>query len=161
MKWTKLKHLVEQRIAPSIRSRFAINSAAYGACSCGHAWITIDKKIVANFCTRAFWNIPRKFDESTKQWVSKDPELLNGIPSHDEKNLANYGELSRQDAYQACWEFVHDLSIEEALCSNDPLVQTLAVIDSRVGKRKLKTIDVESLHPLAAKLFSERCLAEN
>ena len=66
MKWTKLKQLVEQRIAPSIRPRFAINSAAYGACSCGHAWITIDKKVVANFCTRAFGNIPRKFDDLSK-----------------------------------------------------------------------------------------------
>lgn len=160
MKWTKLKYLVEQRIAPSIRPRFAINSAAYGACSCGHAWITLDKKVVANFCTRAFWNIPRKFDDSARKWVSKDPELTNGIPSPEDKKLTNYGELSRQDAYHACWEFVHDLSIEEALSSDDPLVQSLSVIDSRVGKRKLKTIDVETLHPLAFKLFTERCLAE-
>jgi hypothetical protein len=160
MKWTKLKHLVEQRIAPSIRPRFSINSAAYGACSCGHAWITIDKKIVANFCTRAYWNIPRKFNDSTKKWVSKEPELGNGIPTPDDKELTNYGELSRQDAYQACWEFVHDLSIDDALSSEDPLAQSLAVIDSRVGKRKLKIIDIETLHPLAAKLFTERCLAE-
>ena len=160
MKWTKLKQLVEQRIAPSIRSRFAINSAAYGDCSCGHAWITLDKKVVANFCTRAFWNIPRKFDDSARKWVSKDPELTNGIPSPNDKNLTNYGELSRQDAYQACWEFVHDLSIDDALSSEDPLVQSLAVIDSRVGKRKLKMINVDTLHPLACKLFEERCLAE-
>ncbi len=160
MKWTKLKQLVEQRITPSIRPRFSINSAAYGACSCGHAWITLDKKIVANFCTRAFWNIPRKFDDSAQKWVSKDLELSNSIPTPDDKNLTNYGELSRQDAYQACWEFVHDLSIDDALSSDDPLVQSLAVIDSRVGKRKLKIIDIEMLHPLAAKLFTERCLAE-
>jgi len=160
MKWTKLKQLVEQRIAPSIRSRFAINSAAYGACSCGHAWITLDKKVVANFCTRAFWNIPRKFDDSARKWVSKDPELSNSISSPDDKDLTNYGELSRQDAYQACWEFVHNLSIDDALSSEDPLVQSLAVIDTRVGKRKLKNIDVDKLHPLAAKLFTERCLAE-
>jgi hypothetical protein len=161
MKWTKLKQLVEQRIAPSIRSRFAINSAAYGACSCGHAWITLDKIVVANFCTRAFGNIPRKFDDSARKLVSKDPKLTNGIPSSDDKYLTNYGELSRQDAYQACWEFVHDLSIDDALSSEDPLVQSLAVIDSRVGKRKLKTIDVDKLHPLAAKLFIERCNTEH
>lgn len=160
MKWTKLKHLVEQRIAHSIRSRFAINSAAYGACSCGHAWITIDKIVVANFCTRAFWNIPRKFDDSLQKWVSKEPEHHNGISLKDKNDLINYGELSRQDAYQACWEFVHDLSIEQALCSDDPLVQTLAVIDSRVGKRKLKKIEVGSLHPLAHKFFVERCMSE-
>jgi len=122
----------------------------------GSLWI---KKIVANFCTRAFWNIPRKYDDSAKKWISKDPELTNGIPSHDDKDLTNYGELSRKDAYQACWEFVHDLSIESAISSEDPLVQSLAVIDSRVGKRKLKTIHIDKLHPLASKLFTERCLA--
>lgn len=161
MKWTKLKHLVEQRIASSIRPRFAINSAAYGACSCGHAWITLDKKVVANFCTRAFWNIPRKFDDSAKKWVSKDPDFTNGIPSPKDGDLSNYGELSRQDAYQACWEFVHDLSIEQALNSKDPLIQTLAVIDARTGKRRLAEIETDNLHPLALKLFLERCIAEN
>jgi len=55
---------------------------------------------------------------------------------------------------------VHDLSIEEALNSDDPLVQSLSVIDSRVGKRKLKTIDIDTLHLLAGNLFTERCLAE-
>ena len=161
MKWTKLKHLVEQRIASSIRPRFAINSAAYGACSCGHAWITLDKKVVANFCTRAFWNIPRMFDQSNKKWVSKDPDLTNGIASANSDELTNYGELSRQDAYQACWEFVHDLTIEQALNSEDPLIQTLAVIDKRIGKKRLKEIEAENLHPLAQKLFLERCIAEN
>lgn len=110
MKWTKLKQLVEQRIAPSIRLRFAINRAAYGACSCGHAWITLDKKVIANFCTRTFGNIPRRFDD--------------------------------------------------ALSSEYSLVQSLAVIDSRVGKRKLQTIDIDTLHLLAGNLFTERCLAE-
>ncbi|MCV2883428.1 hypothetical protein OE749_01785 [Aestuariibacter sp. AA17] len=115
MKWTKLNHLVEQRIASSIRPRFANNSTAYDACSCGHAWLILDPKVVANLYTRASWNIPRKFDESNKNWVSKDPDLINGIATANSDELSNYGELSRQDAYQACWGFVHDLSIEHAL----------------------------------------------
>lgn len=157
MKWTKLKHLSEQRIASSIRPRFAINCAAYGACLCGHAWITLDKKVVANFCIRVFWNIPRMFDESNKKWVSKDPELTNRIASANSDELSNYGELSRQDAYEACWEFVHDLRSEQALNSEDSLIQTLAVID----KRRLKEIEAENLHPFAKKLLLERCIAEN
>lgn len=160
MKWSKLKSLVEQRIASSIRPRIAINSAAYAACSCGHAWITLDKQVIANFCTRAFWNIPRQHDEESNRWVAKDDSFNRDIPFKSADQLTNYGELSRQDAYQACWEFVHDLGIEEALISEDPLIQSLAVIDSRVGKRRLTRINAKGLHPLAEKLFSERCIAE-
>lgn len=160
MKWSKLKSLVEQRIASSIRPRIAINSAAYGACSCGHAWITLDKQVIANFCTRAFWNIPRQHDEESNRWVAKDDAFNRDIPFKSADQLTNYGELSRQDAYQACWEFVHDLGIEEAIISEDPLIQSLAVIDSRVGKRRLTRINAKDLHPLAEKLFSERCTAE-
>lgn len=54
MRWTKLKQKVEQNFAESIASRVAIHSAAYGACTCGHAWITVDGEVIANFCTMAF-----------------------------------------------------------------------------------------------------------
>ena len=158
MKWSKLKALVENKIAPSMSERFSINSTAYGNCSCGHAWITLDKEVVANFCTRAFWNRSPSFDQEKKKFVAG--EVPEGISKKYEKQLTEYGELSRQDAYQACWEFVHDLSAEQALASDDPLIQTLAVLDSRVGKRRLLKIDAKELHPLASKMLSERALVE-
>ena len=71
-----------------------------------------------------------------------------------------YGELSRQDAYQACWEFVHELSIEEALESDDPLIQTLAVLDKRLGKRRLKSLKDEGFHPLSKRVLEVRKLNE-
>lgn len=158
MKWSKLKSLVEGRIAPSMAGRVAINSTAYGNCSCGHAWITIDKEVVANFCTRAFWNRSPSFDQEKGRFVAD--EIPEGVRKKYEKQLVEYGELSRQDAYQSCWEFVHDLSVEDALISEDPLIQSLAVLDSRVGKRRLTKIELESLHPLASKMFTERLAAE-
>ncbi|WP_444875283.1 hypothetical protein [Microbulbifer okhotskensis] len=56
--------------------------------------------------------------------------------------------LSRQDAYQACGEFIHDLNIEQAFRSNDPLIQSLATLDKRLGKRRLREVDTALLHPL-------------
>ena len=69
---------------------------------------------------------------------------------------ADFGELSRQDAYRACWEFVHDLSIEQALTDDDPLIQSLAVADSRIGKRRLAQLDVSLLHRLPAHILELR-----
>ncbi len=142
MRWSKLKKLVEERFAPSLAKRMAIHSAAYGNCSCGHCWITLDKAVVANFCTRAFYNKKLHGDSGT------NPMYKN--------HLVLYGEKSRQDAYRSMFDYVHSLSHDEALKSDDVLVQALAVVDSRLGKRRLMSVDDSNLHPLAKKLLSIR-----
>ena len=147
MRWSKLKRLVEDGFAQSLAKRLTINSTAYGACSCGHACLSLDGKIIANFCTRAYWN--REMDIL--------PERANKMYADQ---YAAYGEMSRQGAYEACWEFVHDITIEDALNDKDPLIQTLAIVDKRMGKRRLSQMDASSLHPLAQKLLAERIRAE-
>jgi hypothetical protein len=146
MKWSKLKSEIENRFCESLKKRVSINSTAYGACSCGHAWITLDKVIIANFCTRAYYN-------------NESGQVTDNGKYDNLKNT--YGELSRQDIYESCWSYVHELSIEEALESEDPLIQTLSVIDKRVGKRRLVQLNAEEMHPLASHLFKERLTAEN
>lgn len=147
MRWTKLKQLVEAGFAPGLSKRLTINSAAYGACTCGHAWLTLDGDVIANFCTRAYWNKEK----------GNLPERNNPMYAHQ---LTSYGEMSRQDAYKACWAFVHELPIERSLQDDDPLVQTLAVVDKRLGKRRLEKIDRSTLHPLARRLLDERLSVE-
>jgi len=164
MKWSKLKKLVEARTCASLSKRVAIYSTAYGNCTCGHAWLTLDKEIIANFCTRAFWNrCPKHRSSSTGQWEHEGP-LSFELPAPQQNvyaaQSAEYGELSRQGAYYACWEFVHSLSIEDALASEDILVQSLAVIDARVGKRRLNKIQSNQLCPLGLRLYSARIEAE-
>jgi hypothetical protein len=163
MRWSKLKSLVEAKVARSIAPRFAIYSTAYGNCSCGHAWITLDKTVIANFCTRAFWNTNPTFDKSKNKFVSGEVplDIPQSVVYSYAKQEVNYGELSRQDAYQACWEFVHDLSIEQALQSDDPLIQSLAVLDARIGKKRLMSLSAEKMHPLAHRLWKERLAAED
>jgi hypothetical protein len=146
MRWSKLRSLIEERFAPSLSGRLAIHSAAYGNCTCGHCWITLDKEVVANFCTRAYYN-----------------KKLYGVAALNpmyEQQLVMYGEKSRQDAYTSMFDFIHTLSIDQALDSQDVLVQALAVVDKRVGRRRLATIESEKLHPLARKLLEIRRNAE-
>ena len=154
MKWSKLKSEIEKRFCPILTHRVSIHSTAYGNCTCGHAWITLDKVVIANFCTRAFLNTRPVFDQNTGKYVKDD--ISNIDNKKYKKQYVEYGELSRQDLYKACWEYLHNLSIDEALKSDDPLIQTLAVIDSRVGTRRIKKINQGKLHPLALKLLKER-----
>lgn len=143
MRWSKLRKLVKDRFAPEVRDRLDINSAAYGACTCGHAWLTWDGEVIANFCTRAYGNVGGYL-----------PDAAPRPPGPSE--LVGYGEFSRQDAYHACWALVHDFSVDEALFDDDPLVRTLAIVDARLGKRRLAKIDPDGLHPLARHMWALR-----
>lgn len=143
MKWSKLRKLVEGRFCDELKGRVAIKSAAYGACSCGHAWITLDGKILANFCTRAYWNEVLEVSSEATKNKYKDQFVV-------------YGEGRRQDFYQSCWDFIHKVSIDDALAETDAVIQALAIIDKRVGKRRLTALDPNWLHPLAQRLYLER-----
>ncbi len=149
MRWSKLKQRIESNFADALQSRVALHSTAYGNCSCGHAWLTLDGEMIANFCTRASGNL--------MWWKEEGP-----LPLTDEqikkykRQPVDYGEISRQHVYQSCWEFIHDLSIDEALSDDDPMIQSLAVLDKRIGKRRLQKICNIDLHPLARKLLEVR-----
>lgn len=154
MRWSKLKQLVESNFADSVSKRIAIYSAAYGACTCGHAWLTCDGDVIANFCTRAYYN--------RYQYGDKNNDL--GVPEEQakkyKKQFVEYGEVSRQDVYESCWSFVHDLSFDDAMKSDDPLIQSLVVLDERLGKRRVEKMNPKEMHPLALKLLEIRKEAE-
>lgn len=158
MKWSKLKYVTEDRFADAIKGRVKINSTAYGNCSCGHAWITLDKEVIANFCTRAYWK-RKRYEKDKDRYIHIDV-TENEIKRYPNQ-LVEYGDFSRQDFYTSCWTFIHDLTIEEALESNDILIQSLALMDKRIGKRRLSKITPEMLHSLPRKLFTVRMFTDN
>jgi hypothetical protein len=148
MRWSKVRSLVEARWPAAVRARLSLHSAAYGNCSCGRAWFTLDGVEIANFCTRASGNL-----RAGRAPSEASLEKFAAMP-------VGYGEFSRQDAYQACWAYLHDLSLPAALADADPLVQSLAVLDARVGRRRLAELDPERLHPLARRLLEVRLEAQ-
>ncbi len=155
MRWSKLKQKIESNFSDNVKSRIAIHSAAYGACTCGHAWLTLDGKVIANFCTMAHYNRYKYGDKNNDQGITPEQEKKH------KNQFVEYGEISRQDVYEACWAFVHELNFDESLNSDDPLIQSLAVLDRRLGKRHFKTVEEKNLHPLARKLFATRVSMEN
>jgi hypothetical protein len=59
------------------------------------------------------------------------------------------------------FDYVRSLSIDGALISDDVLVQALAAIDSRVGKKRLRSLESEALDLLTKKFREVRLDAEN
>ena len=148
MRWSKLRALITERFADPLQGRLDIHSAAYGNCSCGHAWLTLDGDVIANFCTRAHY--------IADQLLPLESAALIFTPADNpmyRSQLTAYGERSRQQVYQTLWDFVHSTPVDEALASDDMLMQALAIVDSRVGKRRLAQLDHETLHPLCGYLL--------
>ncbi|MCC3860621.1 hypothetical protein [Pseudemcibacter aquimaris] len=147
MRWSKLKKRIEDNFAENIKSRISIHSTAYGNCSCGHAWLTLDGKVIANFCTRAFFNrYPMGYGRG-------EMKLDNKKTNKYKDQFVEYGEMSRQNFYLACWEYIHKMGLDEALDSENCLIQSLAVLDKRLGKKRMNNLKKANLHRLARKLL--------
>ncbi|SNY90349.1 hypothetical protein SAMN04515647_0513 [Cohaesibacter sp. ES.047] len=154
MRWSKLKKLVESNFADPVASRVAIHSTRYGGCTCGHAWFALDGEVVANFCTRAYFN---RFAYGLKE---EDQGVSEEQAKRYRDQPVEYGEINRQDLYESCWAYVHDISFQDALKSDDPLIQAFVMLDKRLGKRRIATLDREAFHPLAIKMLDIRLAAD-
>ncbi len=154
MKWSKLKQTVEEKFSDSIGERVKIYTTRYtsGSYFMVRGWITIDGIEIANFST----------PENYAKYNWNTPELDKRIPQEERNkgNAVEKGEFSRHDLMDACWSYIN-LSMDEALKSDNPIISAFAMLDKRHGKRRLRTIDRTNLHPLAAKMLKLRLQCES
>ena len=157
MKWSKLKKLVEDTFADSIRGRVHVYSTRY-RCSCGRAWFTVDSKELVDLSTMLSGLIYRCiYHEATNTDCVKHPAVPD--ETREPGNLVEPGEFSRFDLHEACWEYVHS-SVNDSLKSGNPLIVSLAVLNSKVGKGRLGKLAQSQLHPLTRALLEFRLAAE-
>ncbi len=121
MIWSKKIRLFRDRLAESLRGRLEIQTAAYRQAyeERGRTWITFAREEVLSFCDFVHENEWRKH--------------------HDLAAVAKAGIYSRQDFGSAFGRYLQ-LDIDDALASGDPLILALAVVDRRVGKRRLRLL---------------------
>lgn len=159
MKWSKLKKTVEERFADSVRGKVHIYSTRYSSngnrCKCGRAWLTYNGEQIANFET--ILNLRRSFIIREPLTECGHVAIESGMRRPDK--LVERGEFSRFHLHEACCQFLQ-LSIDNALNSANPLIQGLAFLDARVGKRRLAALETIELHPLSKALLDIR-LAED
>lgn len=154
MKWSKLKKSIEDKFADSLNGRVNLYATRYtsGSYYMVRGWITIDGKEIVNFST----------PDNNNKYCWNTPEINERIPEGErtEGAAAEKGEFSRWDFMDACWEYIN-ISIDEAIKSANPIIRSFAVLDRRLGKRRLKLIDKEVLHPLTLRLLELRLECEN
>jgi hypothetical protein len=165
MQWSQLKKRIEDTFAESVQGRVEVWATRYRHAHDqeGEAWITFDKERIISMGT---WTYEKKADEVRTKLREesgctdyRNPEHRSGYYSAYDKAdeiVHRQGHYPLWDAYKAFFEYLN-LSIDEILTSENPIVKALGMLDKRFGKRRLKTFDAEAESVLVKKLYECRC----
>lgn len=158
MQWSSLKKKVESFFVPSLKGRVELRSTRYRGThdQTGRGYITVDGKEVWSMCSLNFW----KTEYPTIARISEKEQILPTVAQIIvDAQLEQEGILSQWDFYRALENYCNS-SIEASLESVNPLTKSLAILDSRVGKRRLKNINFASEHSMIQYFFALRCRVE-
>lgn len=157
MQWSQLKKRVEDNLADSVKGKIEFFTTAYRKpnSSTGRGWITIEGEEIINFSTMdSGYVYGRIYNETT-------PDNKMRYATHEKINpeergegrLTEKGEFSRFDLHICMFESLN-MTVNQMLEHESPIIQSLGIIDRRTGKRtleKLKTVNLDKL----PKLFLE------
>ena len=148
MRWTKVRKLVHDSFADSVRGRVKVNitnlpRAPHSRSRQG--WITVDGMTVAHAGTQTVTlSLPIAHETQPPQVVT-----LDNIPWDP-----MFGELQN-----SCWQYLQS-SLNDSLRSSDPFVSSLAVLNGKVGRTRLRRALTWELHPLTRAMLNFRLEAE-
>ncbi len=136
MRWSKLKQQVESMFADDVRGRVELRTTRYSKAhdQFGRSWITVDGQEIVNM----------------SNYLPSGSTIADNDPTRFER-----GVFAGYDLSQAMRLFI-TLSIDDALASDNPLIRALAVLDRRVGKRRLTRLVAADEQPLVKQLLALR-----
>ena len=162
MIWSKQKQILKNNLCESLRNRVDFNIVKYRKShdSLGRAVITLDKEEICSMATIVLEMEQCKLvgfrldDESFEEYLERDEEGYNIVNEN--------GFFSEFDFYEAVNIYLN-ASIEDAIKSENILVRALAMLDKRLGKRRLKNIyeNIEKENDLVKKFYNIRVESEN
>ncbi|MDU0200901.1 SF0329 family protein [Paenibacillus sp. MAH-36] len=183
MAWSKLKQQLESFLSPALHGRVEYLSTSYRYLpdKAGLCYIAVDKKNVLNMSdTLIRWyqtELEIKNDSDIQIPISNDEieavrkETKGNVPEDRLKVIArsrkisDYAKelfsaqstLSKSNFNVIATKFL-SISIEESLESNDILLNILALVDRRVGKKRMMnmTDKMKLKHPIVQYFFELR-----
>jgi hypothetical protein len=156
MRWSKVKALVEDSFADSVKNRVRIHSTGWRANplarrSYGTAWIDVDGERIASFDDTAVWTMRGDHvpDDLCPSAEGIGAEIWK---SHE-------GRYYAREFRAACWQYLHS-SVTSSLEGPSAIVRALALLNSKVGRARLARYVEQEAHPLAKQLGEFRLSAE-
>jgi hypothetical protein len=170
MQWSRLKALVESRLCDSLRGRLELHSTRYRGTHDdeGRAWITLDRKEIFSACSLTGWaeeaRVARQLQAAGNCLDYRDPQQLPGYREACRQAceiVQRQGIHTQYQFYRALNDSLN-LSVEDALASPNGLIRAFAIVDKRLGKRRLAQVVIgRDEHPLVRRLYEIRRLVED
>lgn len=159
MQWSKQKQQVEKFFAPALAGRVRLHVAAYRHAhdQMGRGYISVDGVEVWNMCTFRFL---RQEAEAIAAELESDGRLnARQAQIQVTDTLDAAGCLSQAGFHVTLRDYCNN-SIEANLASSNALRRALAMLDMRLGKRRLAVYDSRVEHPMVRYFHQLRCQAE-
>lgn len=169
MKWTKLNKQLEETLCDKLKNRVKYFVTCYRRShdQLGRATILVDGKEVINMCTitsemkeyRIYKELINTLDFPSDMPYLEKVHIASDKATLEAYNCNIYGEY---EFYEAVKFFLNN-SIEVCLESGNRLIKILALVDRRVGKRKLYKLRelMEKEDSLVKYFYYLRLSAEN
>lgn len=142
--WSAMRRILErENICDSLKGRIQYFATRYSKSHDqeGRVAIRLDGKEVFKSC---FYDWDRKRDEAWDEINTEAGRKTSYLESGEQMEL---GALNRggfdQYAFYAAFHTYQNSSIDESLISPDPVVRLFAIMDRRVGKRRLQTLTLK------------------
>ena len=162
--WSKIKKNIESNFSEKLKDKIQIYTTTYtknydsGDLS-NRGWITVNGKEVVNFSTPDSFRLNSYVYNFTTPTNFITAEKVT-IEERSPEQLTEKGEFSKFDLSNCCYAFL-EMSIEEGLNHESPIINMLSVLDKRLGKRRLLKLNDQNLHPLVKYFLNLRLEAEN
>jgi hypothetical protein len=168
MQWSQLKKRMEETFADAVRGRLELWVTRYRDAhdDAGEAWITLDKQKIVTMGNLKFqiahYETAQRLRKDRDCQDYRDPTQLAGYRgAWDDatKSLHDAGIFDSHDLPRSMFTYLN-LSIDDALTSDNPIIRAFAVLDRRCGKRRLSDFDATSEHLLVRQFYRFRCHVE-
>ncbi len=146
MQWSKARKQVEDLFAVSVSGRVRLRTTGYHKFHDGEGryWITVDGREIV----------------SMPHWIWAWYGWEEAPPPDRTKEFAEYMAMAAKGGLGHSMRRYLALSIDEILTSEDVFVRALGMLDRRLGKRRLRALDLKNAHPLVRLFHRFRCEAE-
>ena len=168
MKWSQLKRRMEGLFADSVRGRVEVWNTRYRHAHDGEgeAWITIDGQVAYSMGSLGYLVKHHQGAERLRKERGctdyRNPDHASGYYAawrEARRNVAQAGEFALWDFNGALFDYLN-MSIDEILCSDHPIIRGFGMLDRRLGKRRLTALKETIQHPFVGLLYEFRCRVE-
>lgn len=126
--WSRTKQALESRLPEDLKGRVEYGYAVYrnGGTECQAMFIIVDGET---------WF-------STNPWFWREVHYLDDYEVETNRVIYNTGHVGNSwgEAMKYVHQFLNVLSIEEAISSDNYFIRMLALLDSRLGKRRIRKL---------------------